>query len=138
VHLDITANGMTLDGAAVRDDASVQGVLGPADRRVPVSGTVPGLEDHSPIDVDVWDEHGLLAGKGFVAAVLGPNVLDEVAWPAKLFPGRVTLKGRGLDPATLAFDPLYEDRRVADLKAARLVVITDWDGTPAKALIVTA
>jgi hypothetical protein len=133
VDLELGPAGPRLDGRPVRDLESLEQTLGPPSRTVRVERAIPGLEGGSaPDQVHLWDETGLIAAPGLLVVTVGDNLLDEPVWPLHRFPGAVLVGGVPLDCAGMALDPLREQRRHADVGGARLVVLTDWRGTPTK------
>lgn len=133
MDLELGPAGPRLDGRPVRDLESLEATLGPPSRTVRVERVIPGLEDGSvPDQVHVWDETGLIAAPGLLVVAVGDNLLDEPVWPLHRFPGAVLVGDAPLDCAGMTLDPLREQRRHADVGGARLVVLTDWRGTPTK------
>ena len=135
MELELGPAGPFLDGVPVTDAASLQATLGPPSRSVPVERAIPGAEDQPiPYRVSIWDQAGLLAAPGLLIVAVGDNLLDEPLWPQSRFAGVVLVGGIPLDPATMARDPLREQRYTDNVGNAQLTVITDWRGAPTKVL----
>ena len=80
----------------------------------------------------------LAVSPGELVAVMGPSgsgkssLLLLAGGLDTATAGEVLVDGAPLDPATMARDPLREQRHVCEVGAADLTVITDWRGAPAK------